>query len=104
MWATRRARARYGLITRTRPSVGPAPHRHVEVGDRGDHVLRGVGQAELRQLGEGLLDLGSRPQLKRPVLLGHGTLTAHRRLGDPASLLAGLAQQRGSRTRLAELA
>ena len=82
---------------------GPAPHRHVEFGDGGHDVPRGVGQAELGELGERLLDLGSGPQLERPVLLGHGALTAHGRLGDPAGLLAGLAEQRGSGARLPKL-
>ncbi len=48
---------------------------------------RGLGQAELRELGERLLDLGSRPQLESPVLLGHGALRGARptrRSSEPA--------------------
>ena len=86
------------------PALGRTPpHRHVELGHGRDHVGRGVGEAQLRELDQRSLDLGPRPQLQRPVLLGHGTLAADGRLGDPACLLPGLAQQLGSGLRLAQL-
>ena len=57
------------------PALGrTAPHRHVEIGDGGDHVTRGMGETELREVGERPLDLGTHPELESPVLLRHRPL------------------------------
>ena len=86
------------------PSLGrTSPHRHLEPSDCGDHVLGRVRKAELRKLREGSLDLGPGTELEGAILAGHLAPAADRRFGDPASLLPGLAEQRGVRRGRAEL-
>ena len=76
------------------PALGrPAPQRNRQLGHGGGE-LGGIDcEPEVGELEQPALDLGSRPQLERAVVTGHGTLSALGALGDPPHLPRSLLEQ-----------